>query len=1584
MKMKRFLTFVMSVIMLASSLSGISAFADTNRKDWRMVGIHAQTGDNIAPDKPSKLYYNEPANIYLSVDKPNKGNPDRSEAHYDLNGFSVKFYYDDAFFDLNTKTPNEPIDYKIPDKTLSDSTDNEMGENVPSEGASYYPYKHGAFTEEINGKQYQVAYATVLYSGSWLPEKDVKWYDICALPIIPKLTGTTEVYVEYGTTDEYSLELYSKNKPGETTKNFDLTVVNGGRHTIIIEDQPKPPAPVVTPKQGTYPEKQTITISAEPNCEIYYSLNGASEQKYTGPFDITTNTTLVCYAKSTVGEMRESDRVTCEYKISAQRPYLFKSDKLNLVPDRYDTETNPYKVYFSDTSDQFRDIPDGTEIYYTFRKDIGLTNPVQTAASPDDGWVQVAKRMPELNVESPCTVRMFTDKYGVYSQIVEYELLFSPSVVNAVDFANGAALNSGKYDSPIEVKLITSTPGAEIYYTLDGTSPLAGFNRYDPQTPIVISGNKTLRAVAKVGDTFGPVMTNWYVIKEDINDYGVIAFYPSGKYEGEANVALIPENPEYSVEYKTDTDTNWKPYNKNNPISVKDNTTITARAIDKDGNTNGEEFNFTYIIIPKPPVFTPESAQFVNASEITVYSPDSSNTTTSKYDLYYTLDGTWPITQPTDGSDPVLSDSASVIHADAQSDSAVIPISKYTVVTAVVCKDGKYFSSVVQQSYDIVKQKLVKPLTTLTPGNYIHTLDMPDDFDFETFFLPVTYNTEIYYTVSYNGEEYCPDPIPNTTINGTKYYDKNNPEPIIIKGNTVIKAVAVNRFGAMSDVAIFEYNVTHEAPWAPPGDVIAGTVLPTVPVKTVEGSNVTYKVGDFENTIENAPSDFYIDTSTGNAYLDPNDPSTILGQQSGKNFSDSVMLEISSEHNGVNSDTNYYTYAVSGDANDQTTIAAPYADKLSGRYDEVDIDGENSLLVIRLYSLNQDARIQYMLNNSSQWIDYNPSNPIKLKDGDDVLQARCVRGSGDDMKVSKVASYSYVFYPIAPLITLDSGWYSKEPLKQTQIMLDEASKPHSPYNKYEIHYRRNGDPGDYFIKWDNKNFFIDLDHSMSVKAYVLNTTTKRSSPAVVRYYIIEGEASVGGAVEMQLPYYGVRRIARHIVGEAPWNQGIKLYTDNISADVDIYYKYTRVYADGTSETSNTIKYDSASPIAVTNNTQSIQIEAWLVNGSGEIAGTRRVFDKIIFDTYDAPKTSLEDSDSIQFAPGTGYTILHDPAYKDDPKMTLYYTTDGNDPVIYDSVTGQAILKGTQFKDGDAPLILNGDTTVKTVYRSACGICYYCDKGDYDHCQNVVYGKIGTYRYVTKANGGMLPSGSHVGGGGGGGGSSSVSQPTRVYTKDIFGNEHPTHIGYINGYPDGSVKPDGNITREETAAILYRIKNKAYDEPFTVTGEVFPDVDSARWSALNVEYMTADGVINGYPDGEFKPTKNLTRAEFAALIRRFIDAEYPDDIKNTFGDLDESHWAYNDIMALSEIGLINGYEDETYRPENKITRAEVMTVINKLLGRNPSESYVKSLGFNPFNDLDIEKWYYVIVLEATVTHNYYLDNKKLEIKWEDYK
>ena len=217
----------------------------------------------------------------------------------------------------------------------------------------------------------------------------------------------------------------------------------------------------------------------------------------------------------------------------------------------------------------------------------------------------------------------------------------------------------------------------------------------------------------------------------------------------------------------------------------------------------------------------------------------------------------------------------------------------------------------------------------------------------------------------------------------------------------------------------------------------------------------------------------------------------------------------------------------------------------------------------------------------------------------------------------------------------------------------------------------------------------------------------------------------------------------------------------------------------------------------------------------------------------------------------------------------------------------------------------------------------------------------------------------------------------TYTKDIFGVEHKSHVAYINGYADGTVKPDGNITREELAAILYRVSNDA--SAVVASGDKFNDVSADRWSANAIEFMANKKVVNGYEDGSFKPENNLTRGEFAAMIARFANLT-DTAASRTFSDVDSSYWGFKNIMALNKAGYINGYEDGTFRPEANVTRAEVMTVINKIIGRSADASYVKSLDNNKFSDLDKNAWYYVDVMEATTDHNYTLNKNGVETEW----
>lgn len=747
--------------------------------------------------------------------------------------------------------------------------------------------------------------------------------------------------------------------------------------------------------------------------------------------------------------------------------------------------------------------------------------------------------------------------------------------------------------------------------------------------------------------------------------------------------------------------------------------------------------------------------------------------------------------------------------------------------------------------------------------------------------------------------------------------------------------------------------VTPEPPKAAPSAVIGADRLPVVPVDAVEGSTVKYTIGGFENEFVNdGETRFYIDTHTGNAYRDK-DCTVPLGQVSTGTNGKKAVLEISSVLDGVESDTNRYTYSLSGDGG----LAPPYADKETGNYEERKIDENNNLLAVQLDSLNTGGTIEYRLDNSGKWNSYD-GNPLLLKE-DTILQVRYEKNG----KYSTVVSYVYHFVPLPPMIALPSGTYLESDHKTTTISLDSNAPTDK---KYSIWYRQNGDDKDVRYMGQER----EITHTMSFKAYVRNEETGRVSTNTIHYYIIEKAGTASGSVYIAYPY-DTERIAAQKLGTGDYAEGIKLLTQNKSADIHYYYTYTKK-ADGQTITTNTEIYDITHPIIPTELMDDITIHAWLEDENGRIQGSDGTF-YIDFIHLNVPETSLG-SEQVEFPRNTSYTLINE--YPDDKNIILYYTTDGSDPTD-DTNENRSIYTGETLK-------LTKAVTVKAAYYSVCGKCVACKGEQFDDCWYPVYGPVGTYKYT-------VPSGG--GGGGGGSGFSPTPKPTtepstvdhtRKYTKDIFGNEHPTHIGYINGYPDGSVQPGGPITREEMTAILYRITNHAYEKPFAATGRVSPDVKDGRWSLHDIEYMADKKIVVGYPDGEFKPSRHLTRAEFAALIHRFTKLEEATEKENPFRDLQEKHWAYEAILALCESGLMEGYEDESFRPESSITRAEVMTVINKILGRKPIESYVKSLSFNPYNDLEMDKWYYVIVLEATITHDYWLDNEDYEHKWENWK
>ena len=194
-----------------------------------------------------------------------------------------------------------------------------------------------------------------------------------------------------------------------------------------------------------------------------------------------------------------------------------------------------------------------------------------------------------------------------------------------------------------------------------------------------------------------------------------------------------------------------------------------------------------------------------------------------------------------------------------------------------------------------------------------------------------------------------------------------------------------------------------------------------------------------------------------------------------------------------------------------------------------------------------------------------------------------------------------------------------------------------------------------------------------------------------------------------------------------------------------------------------------------------------------------------------------------------------------------------------------------------------------------------------------------------------------------------------------------HFAYVIGYPDGGVHPHATITRAETATVFFRLLTEKTRKDNLTKYHSFRDVPQGAWYNAAVATMAKLKIITGYPDGTFQPDAPVTRAEFAAIAARFDEksARTTASFRDIYG-----HWAERHISRSAELGWIRGYTDNTFRPDQSITRAEAMALINRVLNRNPESKDDLLRSMNIFNDnLDTAKWYYLDVQEAANSHDF---------------
>ena len=200
-----------------------------------------------------------------------------------------------------------------------------------------------------------------------------------------------------------------------------------------------------------------------------------------------------------------------------------------------------------------------------------------------------------------------------------------------------------------------------------------------------------------------------------------------------------------------------------------------------------------------------------------------------------------------------------------------------------------------------------------------------------------------------------------------------------------------------------------------------------------------------------------------------------------------------------------------------------------------------------------------------------------------------------------------------------------------------------------------------------------------------------------------------------------------------------------------------------------------------------------------------------------------------------------------------------------------------------------------------------------------------------------------------------------------------HYSYLVGYSDGTVRPNGRITRAEVATIFFRLLTDDTRQRNWSSENTFSDVSADKWYNNAVSTLCHMGVLGGYSDGTFRPNAPITRAEFAKIAVSFAQingfSEY-----GYFTDVDSSDWYAPYVDAAKSVGLIEGYSDGSFKPANKITRAEACTIVNRVLGRKPSKNNMKISDRINWPDCTTDDWFYEAIMEATNSHTYQMGKR----------
>ena len=561
----------------------------------------------------------------------------------------------------------------------------------------------------------------------------------------------------------------------------------------------------------------------------------------------------------------------------------------------------------------------------------------------------------------------------------------------------------------------------------------------------------------------------------------------------------------------------------------------------------------------------------------------------------------------------------------------------------------------------------------------------------------------------------------------------------------------------------------------------------------------------------------------------------------------------------------------------------------------------------------------------------------------------------------------------------------------------------------------------YTVTWENEGTTLGTEPVAYGKTPIRTFTPEKPSTPECDYKFLGWKVKDGNS---ELVNPNKREVIADVTYIAVFEETKRQYAVTYYINGTEQYDTTKKYAVGatvtveptptwtgrtfTGWTSNDVKLDGTSFIMPPKN---VTIQGFLTQNKRDYTINKHFYDEkgtevkaagktetktgneyaLISELYKKDAVNQTDKDGKTYVYVSGLTTVTDNLEKltKDVTIDLYYYLNvegGNDipdaweyRLTFKVVNGEwndggnaDIVTYVQFKDQKTGEAFKDEDVVVPVTRiPAVGekpnSGYHAgawDTSPYDNYK-VQKDTVFTYTYAKNSSGGSS-------------GGSHHRRPTVTIPDDVpTGLNGDDHYAYIVGYPDKTVRPQNGITRAEVATIFFRLLTDETRDANSTKSNSYSDAAAGAWYNHAVSTLSAMGIVKGDSHGKFNPDAPITRAEFAAIAARF------DDKANTttadFSDI-ASHWAKNEISAASNNGWITGYPDGTFRPDNKITRAEAMTLVNRVLKRLPeTEEDLHDDMIKWSDNSDASQWFYLAVQEATNSHYYQTKENKFE-KW----